>query len=80
MPFNASLSFLKVKPGLLQFLTAKNLKILFNSLDPKSGGYRLLMEKAERKLRKMKFDGSRSVEEGPGTRTPVRTNSVYLCS
>ena len=29
------------------------------------------MEKAERKLRKMKFDGSRSVEEGQGTRTPV---------
>ncbi|KAL5247484.1 hypothetical protein ACHWQZ_G019385 [Mnemiopsis leidyi] len=55
---------------LKQFLTAKNLKILFNSLDPKSGGYRLLMEKAERKLRKMKFDGSRSVEDGPGTRTP----------
>ncbi|XP_063693218.1 transient receptor potential cation channel subfamily M member 3-like isoform X7 [Bolinopsis microptera] len=55
---------------LKQFLTAKNLKILFNSLDPKSGGYRLLMEKAERKLRKMKFDGNRNVEEGPGTRTP----------
>ena len=36
-------------PKLSQFLNAETLERLYNSLNKKSGGYRLLMEKANRK-------------------------------
>ena len=54
-------------PKLSQFLNAETLERLYNSLNKKSGGYRLLMEKANRKRQKSRYDTLRNVEDGIDT-------------